>query len=804
MNGYKLKKLYIENFKLITKREIDFNSLDLMILDGPNGYGKTTIYDSLELLFSKKISRINDNDVEDNKNKHEDSLFAKDKTKPIIIKAELEKENQGSLYLSVYLPEYTNSKKWENYQQYQLNSYEQNISDAIKVDNFDELLGLNIDKVVLSDDFKNFYYIQQENNTQFFKQSEKNRIKLLSKFFGTEDAEELKDDLSKKLKKIKDLKKIITDTLKAKNEDYKKLEEQSVSAVNKDAKYISLSTEKSWDKEEFTPPNNEKLKEIIQEVLDIENLIKYFSIFEMDTKNEKLSEIKSSKIDLKRFMVLANFKNKYTDIKKLYEKEEKYRSIKKIIEEQDYENLKKQKLKELFESFSIDEYEKKINSIDNIIETIDKYIKESGEMSDISRLINDARDSLFKEYKKFDDTSKGKGECPLCGYDKWESFEKFEEEFKKKKVFFEEFQDEKTKLAKDLKEDLFKAKLKEILEKINQYLEVEENLVNKKFYLQLSEHYDETKYSSFINKIMKLEIYEELLKFANSDQKEVEDFESILQKIFEVIDSKIITIHEEDFIENKESIIRGFKAYNIPLEKIKELKLTGEKVKQKKEWLEFKYYSNEEKKKNSIKNEINKLDEKKELLNKLMTSSTKGITKELHDKLDKKIKNQWKDVIKQIEIPLYIYSGKILQDTQRGNGIFIDFDIDKKESPLKFLSTLESDYDATYSMSTGQLSALVVSLTLALNKVYGKSDNGGLLLIDDPMQSMDEMNITSFIELIRNDFENTQFILSTHESKISRLLHYKYLKYNKQVKPYSVKDEFFKEGINSGNINQNT
>jgi exonuclease SbcC len=151
--------------------------------------------------------------------------------------------------------------------------------------------------------------------------------------------------------------------------------------------------------------------------------------------------------------------------------------------------------------------------------------------------------------------------------------------------------------------------------------------------------------------------------------------------------------------------------------------------------------------------------------------------------------------IKQIEIPLYIYSGKILQDTQRGNGIFIDYDIDKKESPLKFLSTLDSDYDATYSMSTGQLSALVVSLTLALNKVYGKSDNGGLLLIDDPMQSMDEMNVTSFIELIRNDFENTQFILSTHESKISRLLHYKYLKYNKQVKPYSVKDEFFNEVV---------
>ena len=795
MNGYKLKKLYIENFKLITKREIDFSSLDLMILDGPNGYGKTTIYDSLELLFSKQISRINDSKVDDDRNGHEDSLFAKNKTKPIIIKAELQKEYQDSLYLGIYLSDPLKSKKWEYYQQYQLTSYEQNVLDGIKVDNFDELLGLKVDKVVLLDDFKNFYYIQQENNTQFFKKSEKERIKLLSKFFGTEDALELRDTLSKKLKKIKELKKLIAGNIKIKKEDYKKLEEQSMSIVNKDTKYISLSINKTWDKEEFIPPDNEKLKEIIEEVLDLENLIRHFSTFEIHFKNEEFRDIKSSENDLKRFIVLANYKDNFDSIKELYEKEKKYSTIKKIIKEKDYDNLKKQKLKQLFEEFSIEEYEKKIEDIDNVIDNINKYIKESGEMSDVSRLINEARDSLFEEYKKFDDTSKDQGECPLCGYDKWESFEKFEEEFQKKKVFFEEFQDEKTKLAKDLKEDLFKAKLKEILEKINQYLEVEENLVNKKFYLQLSEHYDETKYSSFINKIMKLEIYEELLKFANSDQKEVEDLESILQKIFEVIDSKIIMITEEEFIEKKESIIRGFKAYNISLEKIKELNLTGEKVKQKKEWLEFKYYSNEEEKKQKIKKEIDELDKKQELLKKLMSTSTNGITKELHEKLEKKIKNQWKDVIKQIEIPLYIYSGKILQDTQRGNGIFIDYDIDKKESPLKFLSTLDSDYDATYSMSTGQLSALVVSLTLALNKVYGKSDNGGLLLIDDPMQSMDEMNITSFIELIRNDFENTQFILSTHESKISRLLHYKYLKYNKSVKPYSVKDEFFNESL---------
>lgn len=38
-----------------------------------------------------------------------------------------------------------------------------------------------------------------------------------------------------------------------------------------------------------------------------------------------------------------------------------------------------------------------------------------------------------------------------------------------------------------------------------------------------------------------------------------------------------------------------------------------------------------------------------------------------------------------------------------------------------------------------------------------------MLLIDDPLQTMDDLNISSFIELLRNDFKDKQIILSTHE-----------------------------------------
>ena len=60
-------------------------------------------------------------------------------------------------------------------------------------------------------------------------------------------------------------------------------------------------------------------------------------------------------------------------------------------------------------------------------------------------------------------------------------------------------------------------------------------------------------------------------------------------------------------------------------------------------------------------------------------------------------------------------------------------------------------------MSSGQISAVVISLTLALNKVY--ASRFGTVLIDDPVQTMDYVNMSSLIEVLRNDFSEKQIIL---------------------------------------------
>lgn len=75
-----------------------------------------------------------------------------------------------------------------------------------------------------------------------------------------------------------------------------------------------------------------------------------------------------------------------------------------------------------------------------------------------------------------------------------------------------------------------------------------------------------------------------------------------------------------------------------------------------------------------------------------------------------------------------------------------------------------------------------------------------ILLIDDPVQTMDEINMVSFVELLRNEFRNKQIFLSTHEDDISRFMRYKFSKYNLETLRLNVKDRLYLESGNKKNF----
>ena len=97
--------------------------------------------------------------------------------------------------------------------------------------------------------------------------------------------------------------------------------------------------------------------------------------------------------------------------------------------------------------------------------------------------------------------------------------------------------------------------------------------------------------------------------------------------------------------------------------------------------------------------------------------------------------------------------------------------------------------DITEKFSAGQKAVANIALILALRKIAVA--NFDVFMIDDPCQSLDELNIASFVEIMKNEFGDTQLILSTHEDKIAAYIKYKFEKTNKKICMFNVQERLY-------------
>lgn len=110
----------------------------------------------------------------------------------------------------------------------------------------------------------------------------------------------------------------------------------------------------------------------------------------------------------------------------------------------------------------------------------------------------------------------------------------------------------------------------------------------------------------------------------------------------------------------------------------------------------------------------------------------------------------------------------------------------KGAKSIHFDASNRQGHDIIYTMSSGQLSGISIALLLTLNRIYAEN-SFRCVLIDDPIQTMDELNITSFVDLLRNDFPEYQFIISTHEEDFSDYMRYKFDNYNRSQQSIDVR-----------------
>ena len=428
------------------------------------------------------------------------------------------------------------------------------------------------------------------------------------------------------------------------------------------------------------------------------------------------------------------------------------------------------KLKQLFPEcvlFDIEEVEitcSKLNEMDKALSSKQAVIKK----------LENARAALQEANEKLNENG---DKCPYCGHPYGES-KKLKEAYEAAHALLEEENGEELN------------NYNELLKQLGEIIKESKTALNKEigtFYeADISAILDEVKQlSSFVSDKKRVENVEILIPFAKVDKafenmgKQEQKIE--LQRMF--IAAKK-TFANEDFTYNLTSYDYDGLLKEYPTIEWSEQKLLLDEqmVNSKKSYIKAAINSKKNEKANEINTRIRENVRKWQCW-KGIREELKNIQKIYSDAIDS-YKNQ---ILKKLRVPLLIYTGKILQDYQNGLGVFISKD------EMRFVTNGDVKHDILNTFSSGQLSGFVLAFLFSMNKQYVKEseDDLGFILIDDPVQTMDDINISSMIEVLRNDFKDRQIILSTHETDKENYILYKFFKYNRIGQSFNVKDQLY-------------
>ncbi|MCW8112958.1 AAA family ATPase [Yersinia intermedia] len=767
MKNWKLSKLRINNFKAFDKVEFDFESSSLLTLEGPNGYGKTSVYDALELLFTGKIKRIEqlcETIMPGGVRNYSDNLFwnKKNGEEDIEISVEMSNDNNEKIYFSCRAfandLKITQNNKADNfsifklYKSDSLDSYEN--STLITQNELDEILG---EKFTENYNFLN--YLEQGQSSFIFANSIRQRKNAIS---GLMNVSELTENIS--------LCGRVQNALTRK-----------ITGLNFIEKRDSITSQIQAINEPGTNDNNPVLYEKISTHLatpswDVENP-SFFSDIETTKINEsKISLIKNLITNKEQLRIIIdnarieNFitrnENLLAEVIKVGHHIESYPELTQKNKTNNGVNLSLGILRKKEDSITQEDIDKikshvKLDIIDfkKRLQLRDNYRNAIGKKNIILVNINQSRKKLTEEHQKA--TSLSEKNCLLCGHD-WITKDLLLAAIDIKTKSLESSLDDIGKLLQTELNELNKSKDAEIqrLVETQAQLKFDKELFDS---LQKSE--------SIFEKINK--VNERLLQIGISYPQTFTDTpeeielrkQSLISLIRQQKKNELITLPEDWESVLNESFATPDDVFNIDLEQIN----------RKEKYFLYKKSEANNLRLKALKKELKDLLD----LNKAITNAKQKITT-LKEQLTILNRDYSKKTISDIELTFHIYSGRLIQNYQRGLGLFID---EGNGDRLRFCTAEKSEHDATMSMSSGQLSALSLAFFLSLNKVYAKSP---LVLIDDPAQSLDEINIASLSDLLRCELRNRQLILSSHEDNISSYLRFRFMRAGLSQKPFNM------------------
>lgn len=576
----KINKIYIKNFKGIKNKQIVDFSEHTTFLTGPNGFGKTTIYDVIELCLTGKIHRTYiKKDVTSDRKDYVKPYYQNDASKEVLIKLWLQ-NGEKNLIITRYLnadessrpsvdgkknkpTDFDSLEKFkqinienfedENFVESQYTQLEQNeITDFFEL-KFEK--GKKGKEYKIDDVYMLFNYLQQEETTYFLKQKENERKNNLGFLFQTNEQQEKLENIKNHYKKFEKIQgQLELKISQLKNNDpsmsYKNLFENQEIDFDGDKLFLDISEEEALQKqaqyikdidsliefiENFSPTEYKKRKvsEKIKNQLKEETFTQYqilntFLEKEKFDKTKNIYDIYNNSVSLYSY-ILQQFIPKYLDIKTKNENLTNFENYTKI---EDYDK-KLESLKtiiSIWDKTKITFYEQTIKSRESLIfgvDTVEKILNE----------IIKARNALNKE---FDKSSKKDNHCPYCGYN-WKTAKDLDDNFKDRENTLKELLDvqssELLEMDKKINDDFINPINKFIEEYQKKNQKIDENFLSLLDKLKDNEvSFDESIFSSLDSYIWKeIKSIEELDKTLDSLKEEIKNQTNISYEIFEIL-----------------------------------------------------------------------------------------------------------------------------------------------------------------------------------------------------------------------------------------------------------------------------
>jgi ATPase involved in DNA repair len=761
MGKYGINRICLKNFKLFGGEPytVSFGKDPLVIFDGPNGYGKTSVFDAIELALTGNIKRLY---PVENKQVPSDLVVAHKDCPDVEISLEFYGDEPISITRRLKKPLPTRGTRIDRFSDsWDLFVVKNEIETQISEEEFNAI----INNSNIARDYHLFHYVQQEETAHFLKSNkEHQRAEELAELFGgTKDAEAVKDKIDIVSKKISN----ICSRYSSEIAEIEKKYEVSKSEIRKESTEAShkallpwrqsKSNSPEWDAECIKELTADKLNRYIGELNQLKILINFRQGYITERTFRKIAS--ATKL-LKSFVTYFPYLDKLNDF------QEKTNFVKMLDSTLNKLSLEKVLLCEVYIEFDI--VFDKVGFSDKAsfytkLDQIKSVQKMTAGNNKLYGEIVRYRDEIGKRLRQLDRTDN----CPLCGasYEGSDAlYAAIEECGEGLKSFF----DEGGRRLLDLQKSFENEFLKPLTEKLLAFRAhlaapgadfmtglndaVKNSLQLHNFFNWLREQNIE-----FSDLFLDLSSWPEF----DPEERSVQLAERVRTKApkleIDYSDTGILDAFDTffaDYFENKPEHLNAITVDDV------ELKIT---------YLRKCYFD-------SLSDIIGKYKLLKANLENLEAKLEH--VKRIKGKVQREIRKYQKKLITDIEIPFFIYSGKILQTHQAGfgNGIFVKDPTGGDElKNVRLVSDWNSDHDILNTMSSGQIAAVVISLTLALNRVYAKHFN--TILIDDPVQTMDDINMISLVELLRNEFADRQIIISTHEDEVSRYFLYKYIKH---------------------------